>query len=52
VSVGTETPALPAEATDTVLILVTRIAASRLGAHTVLRAFARRERAPESVVIF
>ena len=52
VSVGVQPPALPEEATDTVLTLLTRIAASRLGPETVLRAFARKERAPASIAVF
>jgi hypothetical protein len=52
VSVGVRPPALPGEATDTVLTLLTRIAASRLGPETVLRAFARKERAPASIAVF
>lgn len=52
VSVGTQPSALPAEATDTVLTLLTRIAAARLGPETVLRAFARKERAPGSIAVF
>jgi hypothetical protein len=52
VSVGAQPPALPEEATGTVLTLLTRIAASRLGPETVLRAFARKERAPASIAIF
>jgi hypothetical protein len=52
VSVGAQPPDLPEEATDTVLTLLTRIAASRLGPETVLRAFARKERAPASIAVF
>lgn len=46
------TTALPEEATDIVLTLLTRLAARRLGATAVLRAYTRRERAPELVAIF
>jgi hypothetical protein len=52
VSTGAEPPPLPAEATDTVLTLLTRIAAARLGPEMVLCAFARKERAPASITVF
>lgn len=51
VSTGAPFP-LPAAATDLVLTLLTRIAARRHGPEAVLRAFARRERAPETIVVF
>jgi Mycothiol maleylpyruvate isomerase N-terminal domain len=51
VSTGAPFP-LPAPVTDLVLILLTRIAARRHGPEAVLRAFARRERAPETIVVF
>jgi hypothetical protein len=51
VSVGAE-PDLPAEAVDTVLILLARLSVRRHGAAAVLRAFSRRERAPETIAAF
>lgn len=51
VSTGAAFP-LPAPATDLVLTTVTRIAARRHGPEAVLRAFARRERAPQTIVVF
>lgn len=49
VSVGIDPPALPAEATDATLVLLTRLAARRHGATAVLRALSRAERAPTSI---
>jgi hypothetical protein len=51
VSVGARA-ALPEQATGTVLALLTRLAARRHGPEALLRAFTRRERAPESIVVF
>jgi hypothetical protein len=51
VSVGTE-PAMPDEATDTVLVLLARLAVRRHGTAAVLRALSRRERAPKTIVAF
>jgi hypothetical protein len=51
-SVGLPAATMPAEATDIVLVLLTRLAARRHGSAAVLRAFSRRERAPESIVAF
>lgn len=51
VSVGARAT-LPERATGTVLTLLTRLAAHRHGTEAVLRAFTRRERAPESIVVF
>lgn len=49
VSVGIPTPELPTEATDTVLALLTRLAAHRHGPTAVLRALSRAERAPTTI---
>lgn len=48
-SVGVPTPELPAEATETVVDLLSRIALRRHGATNVLRALSRAERAPASI---
>ncbi|MEO3853567.1 maleylpyruvate isomerase N-terminal domain-containing protein [Acrocarpospora sp. B8E8] len=48
-SVGVPTPELPAEAIETVVDLLTRIALRRHGATNVLRALSRAERAPASI---
>ncbi|WP_248961993.1 maleylpyruvate isomerase N-terminal domain-containing protein [Sphaerisporangium perillae] len=48
-SVGVPTPELPAEAIETVVDLLTRIALRRHGAINVLRALSRAERAPASI---
>ncbi|MFC5664920.1 maleylpyruvate isomerase N-terminal domain-containing protein [Kitasatospora misakiensis] len=48
-SVGVPTPELPAEAVETVVDLLSRIALRRHGAVNVLRAFTRAERAPASI---
>lgn len=48
-SVGVPTPELPAEATETVVDLLSRIALRRHGATSVLRALSRAERAPSSI---
>jgi hypothetical protein len=45
-------PGMPDEAVDTVLVLLTRLAARRHGTAAVLRALSRRERAPETIVAF
>jgi hypothetical protein len=49
VSVGLPTPEFPPEATDTVAVLLTRLAAQRHGILPVLRALSRSERAPENI---
>ena len=49
VSLGVPTPELPPEATEATILLLSRIAAWRHGPLAVVRALARRERAPESV---
>ncbi|HZE33962.1 MAG TPA: hypothetical protein VE198_21340 [Actinoallomurus sp.] len=48
-SVGMPTPELPAEATETVVDLLSRIALRRHGPTNVLRALSRAERAPSSI---
>jgi hypothetical protein len=48
-SVGVPTPALPAEAVETVVDLLSRIAIRRHGATSVLRGLSRSERAPASI---
>jgi Mycothiol maleylpyruvate isomerase N-terminal domain len=48
-SVGVATPELPAEAVETVVDLLSRIAIRRHGATAVLRALSRAERAPASI---
>jgi hypothetical protein len=48
-SVGVPTPELPAEAVETVVDLLSRIALRRHGATAVLRALSRAERAPASI---
>jgi hypothetical protein len=48
-SVGVPTPELPAEAIETVIDLLSRIALRRHGATNVLRALSRAERAPASI---
>ncbi|KAA2256374.1 hypothetical protein F0L68_26725 [Solihabitans fulvus] len=48
-SVGVPTPELPAEAVETVVDLLSRIALRRHGAVNVLRALTRAERAPASI---
>ncbi|MEV6859866.1 maleylpyruvate isomerase N-terminal domain-containing protein [Streptosporangium subroseum] len=48
-SVGIPTPELPAEAVETVVDLLSRIALRRHGATNVLRALSRAERAPASI---
>jgi hypothetical protein len=52
VSVGAPPPALPGQALDTVLVLVTRLAAWRHGPIAVLRALTRAERAPATIAAF
>ena len=52
VSVGIPGPAMPPEATDTVLVLLTRVAAQRHGPIPVLRALSRAERAPATIAAF
>jgi len=49
VSVGLPTPEFPPEATDTVAVLLTRLAVQRYGPLPVLRALSRSERAPENI---
>ncbi len=51
-SVGRPTPALPDEVTDTVVVLLARLAVRRHGPVTVVRAFSRAERAPATVAAF
>ncbi|MFB9838255.1 hypothetical protein [Actinoallomurus acaciae] len=48
-SVGVATPELPAEAVETVVDLLSRIAIRRHGAVSVLRGLSRAERAPASI---
>jgi mycothiol maleylpyruvate isomerase-like protein len=48
-SVGVATPELPAEAVETVVDVLSRIALRRHGAVNVLRALSRAERAPASI---
>jgi hypothetical protein len=52
VSVGLPTPPLPTTATDTVVDLLTRLAARRHGPTAVIRALSRAERAPASIAAF
>ena len=52
VSVGLETPVLPAETIEPVVDLLTRISMQRHGQAAVLRALSRSERATESVSAF
>jgi hypothetical protein len=52
VSVHTPPPQLPDEATDTVLVLLTRLAVRRHGTAAVLRALSRKERAPATIAAF
>jgi hypothetical protein len=49
VSVGVETPPLPAAVTDPVVDLLSRLAVQRHGATAVLRALSRAERAPATI---
>jgi hypothetical protein len=49
VSLGVPTPSLPAAATEATIELLARIAAWRHGPLAVVRALARRERAPETI---
>lgn len=49
VSLGVPTPDLPPAATEATILLLSRIAVWRHGPLAVVRAFARRERAPESI---
>jgi mycothiol maleylpyruvate isomerase-like protein len=51
VSVGVE-PAMDVVAQDTVLVLLTRLAARRHGTAAVLRALSRKERAPATITAF
>jgi hypothetical protein len=48
-SVGVSTPELPAQAAETVVDLLSRIALRRHGATNVIRALSRAERAPASI---
>jgi hypothetical protein len=52
VSVDATTPALPGEALDVTIRLLSGVAAQRHGALAVIRAFSRVERAPGSVAAF
>jgi Mycothiol maleylpyruvate isomerase N-terminal domain len=52
VSAGIPAPDLPPGATDTVLTLLTRLAARRHGTAAVLRALSRSERAPATIAAF
>ena len=52
VSVGVETPAMPAAATDPVIRLLAGVAAQRHGAYPLIRALSRAERAPETISAF
>jgi hypothetical protein len=52
VSVGIPIPNLPPQVTDTVLVLLTRLAAHRHGPTAVLRALSRAERAPATFAAF
>ncbi|MDX3106922.1 hypothetical protein [Nonomuraea angiospora] len=52
VSAGMETPALPTDATDTVVGILATLAARRRGAVAVLRALTRVERAPATITAF
>jgi hypothetical protein len=52
VSVGMQAPALPEQATDTVLALLTRLATRRHGPTALIRALARAERALGSIAAF
>jgi Mycothiol maleylpyruvate isomerase N-terminal domain len=49
VSLGVPTPDLPPAATEATILLLSRVAAWRHGPLAVVRALARRERAPESI---
>jgi hypothetical protein len=49
VSIGVPTPEMPAAATDATIQLLSRLAAWRHGPLAVVRALARRERAPETI---
>jgi hypothetical protein len=51
-SVGLPTPALPSGAADAVLVLLTRLAATRHGTVAVIRALSRAERAPATIAAF
>ena len=51
-SVGIPTPTLPPQVTDTVLVLLTRLAVHRHGPTAVLRALSRAERAPTTIAAF
>ncbi|WP_111766283.1 maleylpyruvate isomerase N-terminal domain-containing protein [Nakamurella deserti] len=52
VSVGVPTPASPAEVTEPVIGLLTRLAVRRHGALPLVRALSRAERAPDTVAAF
>ncbi|MGH3735813.1 MAG: maleylpyruvate isomerase N-terminal domain-containing protein [Micromonosporaceae bacterium] len=52
VSVDLPTPDVPAEASAAVIDLLARMATARHGPYPVIRAFSRRERAPETVAAF
>jgi hypothetical protein len=51
-STGLPTPALPAGVTDTVVVLLARLAARRHGPTAILRALSRAERAPTTFTAF
>ena len=48
-SVGLPTPVLPDHVTDTVVVLLARLAVGRHGPFAVIRSLSRAERAPASV---
>ncbi|GIG64998.1 maleylpyruvate isomerase N-terminal domain-containing protein [Phytomonospora endophytica] len=52
VSIGVDTPKLPAEVTEPVLDLLARLSVKRHGPVALMRAFSRAERAPRSVAAF
>jgi hypothetical protein len=51
-STGLPTPALSADVADTVVVLLSRLAARRHGTTAVLRALSRAERAPTTITAF
>jgi hypothetical protein len=52
VSLELPAPSVPAEATDAVIVCLSRIAVARHGSLTVLRALTRRERATDPIAVF
>jgi uncharacterized protein (TIGR03083 family) len=52
VSVGLTAPELPAPVTDTVIVLLARLAVRRHGATALIRALSRAERAPATIAAF